>query len=164
MANIVIQAHVDALSTNEQAGLGGFTHAASFGNSTTNPLADSVNDEDIIFNLFTVPAGSVMVKWALVLSPAFSKTGDTAFNDTKFTFGDDNSTTRYLNGVQMNVNGTEVLYTYGNTAFVYTPGTYTLQVLIESMTAKKLSELNNGKAVLLFEIAPLQTAADAMQI
>lgn len=158
-----IQAYVRALSTNEQAGMGGFTHVAIFGPTTTNLLNDTVADDDITFNLFEAPAGSVMIKWALVLDPAFKDASDAAFNSTAFSFGDAGSASRFLNGVQTNENGTEVIYTYGNTAYVYTAASQ-LSVLLESMTAKKLSDIDVGKAVLFFQLNQLEDFANAAQI
>lgn len=166
MATTTIQAFVRALTTNEQAGNAGFTHIVTFGNATAgggiNALNDTVADEDIVFNLFKVQAGDIMVKAALIADPAFSDASDAAFNSTAFSFGDEDSAARFISAVQLNVNGTEVLWTYDNTVY----GPYTaekqLTVLIESMTAKKLSEIDTGRCVLLIHILRLPTLVKAV--
>jgi hypothetical protein len=162
MATTTIQAFVRPLTTNEQAGNSGFTHEAVFGPGTSNPLNDSVADEDIIFNLFKFAPGDVMVKAALIADPAFKNTADAAFNSTAFSFGDEDLGTRFISGVELNENGTEVLYTYDNTA--YGPYTAVKQatVLVESMAAKKLINLNVGRAILLIQVMRLTTLAKAV--
>jgi hypothetical protein len=156
------QAYVNVLTTNEQAANGGFTHMVTFvpgsgsaRHQSSNYLSDSTADEDMTFNLFKTKPGDVKVKAALVLDPALKDASDNAFNDTKFSFGDEDSNTRHINAVQTNENGTEVVYTYDNTAYLYT-AVKQLTVTIESMTAKKLSELDTGRAILLIQMLPLQ--------
>jgi hypothetical protein len=154
------QAKVRPLSTNEQAGNGGFTHEVTFGVGRDNLLSETTADADMTFNLFKTRAGDVIVKWALKLDPAFSDASDAAFNSVAFSFGDEDSGSRFLSAVQTNVNGTEVISTYGNTAYVYA-AVKQVNVLIESMTAKSLSDLDAGKAVLLFELTRLDTLTKA---
>lgn len=155
------QAYVRALSTNEQAGNAGFTHIVVFGPGTSNPLNESTNDADTTFNLFKTLPGDVMVKAALVLNPALKDASDGTFNDTAFSFGDEDDDNRHIVNVQTNENGTEVLYTFDNTAYTYTAAKQ-LTVLIESMTAKKLSDIDTGQAVLLIQILRLQTLSKAI--
>ena len=161
MATSTTQAYVRPLTTNEQAGNGGFTHEIAFGVGTNNLLSNTTADEDMTFNLFKVKAGDVIVKWALKLDPAFSDASDAAFNSVAFSFGDEDSGTRFLSGVQTNVNGTEVISTYGNTAYTYA-AVKQINVLIESMTAKSLSNIDAGKAVLMFELLRLETLTKAL--
>lgn len=159
MASSTFQAKVHTLSTNEQAAMSGMTHAIAFGPNTSNQLSDAVVAEDMVFNLFTPVVASVMVKWALICDPALSCSTDAAQNTTAVSFGDAGSATRFLSAVQVNLNGTPTLYTYGNTAYVYTTGSL-LSVLITSMSAKKLSSLDTGKVVLAFQLAPFKAMAD----
>lgn len=155
------QAIVRALSTNEQAGNGGFTHEVAFGPGQNNLLSETAADTDMVFNLFETLPGDVIVKWALILDPAMKDASDSALNDTNFSFGDEDSASRFLSAVETNENGTEVLYTYGNTAYLYTAAKQ-VSVLIESMTLKSLSNIDTGKAVLLFELLRLQTLEKAI--
>lgn len=156
------QAYVRALTTNEQAGNGGFTHEVTFGPGTSNPLAETTADTDTTFNLFKVIAGDVMVKAALILDPALSDASDAAFNSTAFSFGDEDDDDRFIDGVETNVNGTEVLHTYDNTAYGPYTATKQLTCLVESMTAKSLSNIDTGRLVLLIQILRLSTLAKAV--
>lgn len=157
------QAYVNPLSTNEQAGNGGFTHEIAFGVATRNLLSETVADTDMTFNLFKVKGGDIIVKAALIADPAFEDASDAAFNSVAFSFGDEDLGTRFISAVQLDRNGTEVLWTYDNTAY----GPYTavkqLNVLIESMTAKSLSNIDIGRAILLIQVLRLSTLTKAQQ-
>jgi hypothetical protein len=157
------QANINVLSTNEQAANGGFTHAVLFvpGSATarhqsSNYLSETTANTSMVFNLFKTKPGDVIVKWGLVLDPALKNSGDTAFNSTTFSFGDEDTATTYLNAVQTNENGTEVIYTYGNTAAVYT-AIKQLTATVNAMSGKSLSSLNTGRIILLIELLRLQT-------
>lgn len=155
------QALVRALTTNEQAGQAGFTHMAEFGPGSLNLLSETTANTSMVFNLFKTIAGDVIVKWALILDPALQDASDAAFNSVAFSFGDEDTATTYLNAVQTNVNGTEVVYTYGNTAAIYT-AVKQIKVTIASMSGKALSDIDAGKIVLLFEVLRLQTLSKAV--
>lgn len=159
MANITIQARVQSLSTNERAGHG-FTHKATFGPSGDNSFSTQTTAGDgIIFSILPAAnTGYVISKWAMILSPALSNSADAAFNDCAASFGDAGSATRYINAVQTNINGTEVLYTHGSTPNVYTSDSQ-IRFLIASMSAKALSDLNLGKITLLFHVVSLVSIA-----
>jgi len=157
------QAFVNVLTTNEQAGNGGFTHMLTFGpgsatarHQSSNYLSETTANTAMVFNLFNAKPGDVMVKAALIADPAFKDASDAAFNTTTFSFGDSGSATRHINAVELNENGTEVLYTFANTAYLYTALTQ-LTVTLGSQSGKKLSDIDVGRAALLIQILSLQT-------
>src|ERR1051325_6713423 len=66
----------------------------------------------MVFTLAGVVAGDHLIQAHLHLTTAFSDASDTAFNSVTLDFGDTNSATRFLSGVQIDVNGTEVIDSY----------------------------------------------------
>lgn len=121
----------------------GFTHKAIV---THVDVTESVADTDQTIALLSVAAGDVVEKAAYKLVTAFSDASDSAFNDTKVQVGDDGDTDRFIAATQVNVNGTEVLFASqaNTTAYVYTAAN-TVDLLVESMTAKSLSDLDAGE-------------------
>lgn len=154
------QIYLRPLTTNEQAGNAGFTHEVVFAAGTN--LTETTTNTAQTYNLFKTHAGDTIVKWALIADPAFKDASDAAFNSTAFSFGDEDSATRFLNAVQLNENGTEVLYTYGNTAYTYT-AVKQITCTIASMSAKALSDIDTGRAILLVELCRLETLTKALQ-
>lgn len=143
------QLNVRPLTTNEQAA-SGYTHEATI--KAIDDLTETTNNTDMVLNLFKTQAGDVMEKAALHFSPAFQDASDTAFNSTTFDFGDEDDTDRFFSGVEGNVNGTEVIDSFENTA--YGPYTSAKQILatVHSMSGKALSDLDLGRAIILFKL------------
>jgi co-chaperonin GroES (HSP10) len=121
----------------------GFTHKAIVNHLD---VTETVADTDQTIALLSVAAGDVVEKAAYKLVTAFSDASDSALNDTKVQVGDGVDPDRYIAATQVNVNGTEVLFASqaNTTAFVYTAAD-TVDLLVESMTAKSLSELDAGE-------------------
>lgn len=142
------QLNVRPLTTNEQAS-SGYTHEAVIKAGVD--LTETAADADMTFNLFKTKAGDVIEKMALHLAPAFKDASDSNFNDTQISVGDEDDDDRFIDGVQCNENGTEVIDTFENTAYKYAAEKQ-ITALVESMTAKKLSELDVGKAIILFKL------------
>jgi hypothetical protein len=92
----------------------------------------------------------------------FANSADTGLNTTTLSVGDNSSTTRYINAVELNKNGSTTYDTYYTTGFEYT-SLAQLQFTLGSMASKSLSSLNQGKFYVLFEIhqpgAPKQQQA-----
>ena len=137
------------LTTNEQAA-SGYTHEVTI--ECIKDLTDTVADEDMTFNLFKTQAGDVIEKAALHIIVPFEDASDAAFNDTKVSFGDEDDDNRFIANVQCNRNGTEVYDTFENTAYGPYTGVKQITALVEAMTAKKLSDLDLGKVVILFKL------------
>jgi hypothetical protein len=133
----------------------GFTHKAIV---THADLTLTTADADQTIALLSVAAGDVVEKAAYKLVTAFSDASDAAFNDTKVQVGDGTDTDEYIAATQVNVNGTEVLYAANvNTVpFAYTAAD-TVDLLVESMTAKSLSELDAGEIHIYLAVTKLSS-------
>lgn len=101
-------------------------------------------------------ASDQMIQAGLFLITPFANTADTAFNTNTGSFGDQNSATRFFNAVQLNLNGTFVPYSYyaPNNAFIYTAALLPqyLQFTLNSQSGKTISNLNQGKLYLAYEL------------
>lgn len=107
----------------------------------------------ITFTIGKVVAGDQLVQAHLHLTTAWAVSTDTAFNSITLDFGDTGSATRFLSGVQIDVNGTEVIDSYMDSGsdFIYTAGD-SLLVTLHSMAAKDLTNVNVGKLYLEFTL------------
>ena len=133
----------------------GFTHKIVV---THSDITESTADTDQTIALLSVAAGDVVEKAAYKLVTAFSDASDAAFNDTKVQVGDGGDTDRFIAATQVNVNGTEVLFAANanTTAYAYTAAD-TVDLLVESMTAKSLSELDAGEIHIYLAVTKLSS-------
>ena len=138
---------------NETKAATGFTHKAIV---THVDLTETTADTDQTIALLSVMAGDVVEKAAFQLVTAFSDASDAAFNDTQVQVGDGNDTDEYIAATQVNENGTEVLFAANvNTVpFAYTAAD-TVDLLVESMTAKSLSNLDAGEIHIYLAVTKL---------
>jgi hypothetical protein len=138
---------------NETKAATGFTHKAIV---THVDLTESTADTDQTIALLSVVAGDVVQKAAFQLVTAFSDASDAAFNDTQVQVGDGSDTDEYIAATQVNENGTEVLFAANvNTVpFAYTAAD-TVDLLVESMTAKSLSNLDAGEIHIYLAVTKL---------
>ena len=138
---------------NETKAATGFTHKAIV---THVDLTESDADTDQTIALLSVVAGDVVQKAAYKLVTAFSDASDAAFNDTQVQVGDGNDTDEYIAAAQVNENGTEVFFAANvNTVpFAYTAAD-TVDLLVESMTAKSLSNLDAGEIHIYLAVTKL---------
>jgi hypothetical protein len=130
---------VRPLSTNERAETPGFTHVAII---TANDLTQATAAAAQVFNLCGIKAGDIMYRAVGVPVVAFQNTLDGAFNSDTVSLGDTGSATRHLAATEANNAGP--LRVIGNTAFLYTAAD-TLQLTVNSMAAKSLSNINRGE-------------------
>ena len=133
----------------------GFTHKAIV---THVDITESTADTDQTIALLSVAAGDVVEKAAIKLVTPFKDASDSAFNDTKVQVGDGTDTDEYVAATQVNENGTEVLFAANvNTVpFAYTAAD-TVDLLVESMTAKSLSELDAGEIHIYLAVSKLSS-------
>jgi hypothetical protein len=133
----------------------GFTHKAIV---THVDITESTADTDQTIALLSVAAGDVVEKAAIKLVTPFKDASDSAFNDTKVQVGDGTDTDEYVAATQVNENGTEVLFAANvNTVpFAYTAAD-TVDLLVESMTAKSLSELDAGEIHIYLAVTKLSS-------
>jgi hypothetical protein len=131
----------------------GFTHKAIV---THVDLTEATADTDQTIPLLSVVAGDVVEKAAYKLVTAFKDASDAAFNDTKVQVGDGTDTDEYIAATQVNENGTEVLFAANvNTVpFAYTAAD-TVDLLVESMTAKSLSNIDAGEIHIYLSVTKL---------
>jgi hypothetical protein len=133
----------------------GFSHKAVV---THIDLTEATADTDQTIALLSVVAGDVVEKAAYKLVTPFSDASDAAFNDTKVQVGDGTDTDEYIAATQVNENGTEVLFAANvNTVpYAYTAAD-TVDLLVESMTAKSLSNLDAGEIHIYLAVTKLSS-------
>jgi hypothetical protein len=131
----------------------GYTHKSVV---THTDLTESTADTDQTIALLSVVAGDVVQKAAYKLVTAFSDASDAAFNDTKVQVGDGTANDEYIAAKQVNLNGTEVLFGAGESTVVYTAAD-TVDLLVESMTAKSLSNLDAGEIHIYLAVTKLSS-------
>lgn len=155
------------LSDQEAALNGGFTHMAvltpdSFLESAVAANA-ATNNTAVTFPLFTTKRGDYVPSGmgaAFILPTAFANTADAAFNDVQVKLGDANDDDGYVTAMQVNVNGTEVFQKFGGGALL--PVTYdsavVVNLIVASMSGKKLSDLNVGRMLILLRLVRIGQA------
>jgi hypothetical protein len=133
----------------------GFTHKAIVSHVD---LTEATADTDQTIALLSVAAGDVVEKAAIKLVTPFKDASDSAFNDTKVQVGDGTDTDEYVAATQVNENGTEVLFAANvNTVpFAYTAAD-TVDLLVESMAAKSLSDLDAGEIHIYLAVTKLSS-------
>lgn len=141
------------LTNEEAAHTGGASHRLDF--TYKDIPAGIANNTSYAFNtpalgMPAIPASCIVKRVQLHLTVPLENTADAAFNDTKISLGDNGSATRYLNAVQANVNGTEVIDTFPGATEnnVYTSADQ-LILTLGSMTAKSISNINKGQFYIL---------------
>jgi hypothetical protein len=131
----------------------GFTHQVVV---THTDLTESTVDTDQTIALLSVVAGDVVEKAAFKLVTAFEDASDAAFNDTNVSVGDGGDTDRFIASTEVNENGTEVDFAANanTTAYAYTAAD-TVDLLVESMTAKSLSNIDAGEIHIYLAVTKL---------
>jgi hypothetical protein len=146
------------LTNEEKTSTGGFTHRLDMTFEDI-PAGVAVNTA---YTWSTAPlpavaAGDIIKRTLVYLTTPFKASGDAAFNSTTISVGDTGSATKYVNAVQINENGTEVITSFPGTENQIYTAAGQLQIQFGSMAAKTLSNLNVGKLYVLFAV---QRAAD----
>jgi hypothetical protein len=131
----------------------GFTHQVVV---THTDLTESTADTDQTIALLSVVAGDVVEKAAFKLVTAFEDASDAAFNDTNVSVGDGGDTDRFIASTEVNENGTEVDFAANanTTAYAYTEAD-TVDLLVESMNAKSLSNIDAGEIHIYLAVTKL---------
>lgn len=113
-------------------------------------LTEASADTDQVIALWTVPIGIYVADLIAVLITAFEDESDAALNDTKLQLGDGADPNRFVEAFQVNLNGTEVFHGpfLLNKPHLYTAAD-TIDLLVESMTAKSLVNIDKGEVVIL---------------
>jgi hypothetical protein len=122
----------------------GFTHKAIV---THVDLTESTADTDQTLSLLALAAGDVVTTAAIKLVTPFEDASDEDLDDTKVQLGDSDDDDEYVAATQVNENDTVVDFVAAAPASV--PLAYTaanaVELLVESMTAKSLSNIDTGE-------------------
>lgn len=143
---------VYALNDNERAATG-FTHRI---NITHEDLTETTANTAQTIAIFTVSAGDVVNDAALAVTTPFEDASDNAFNTTTVQVGDGDDTDQYIASTEVNVNGTEVKYMAcaADAQLAYTAAD-TVDILVGSMAAKSLSNIDVGELDVFLSVIPL---------
>jgi len=135
------------------------THALRI---THEHLTETTADTDQTLTI-AVAAGDLFAVSCAKLKTPFEDASDAAFDSTQITIGDGDDVDRYVAQTELNENGTEIDYIAGaaaqNGGHVYLAAD-TVDILIESMTAKSLSDLDAGEIWIYYRHVPLTRAPE----
>jgi hypothetical protein len=145
---------ISPLSKQAQAALGA-THEVRI---TYADLTETTADTDQTLTI-AVADGDLFAVVAMALVTPFKDASDAALNDTKITVGDGGDADRFLVVTQINENGTEIDYLAGAVAGYAYNTADTVDILIESMTGKSLSDIDTGELVLFVKFLSLADTA-----
>lgn len=142
------------LTNEEKTASGGFTHRLDF--SYRDIPAGIANNTAKTWGAGYLPAlraSDFVAKTELHLTTAFEDASDSAFNSSTISFGDTTTATRFVNASEANKNGTEVLNVVPGavTNAIYTAAGQ-LQLTLNAMANKTVSDLDVGQAYILVEI------------
>lgn len=127
----------------------GATHVFEF---THKDLTETTANTAQTLDILTVGAGYLVECVSYALKTDFQDASDAAFNTTAITVGDSGDADRLLTSTEMNVNGTEVDAKAG-TGTVFAPAIdTTIQVTVNAMSAKSLSNIDAGKAHIYLKV------------
>jgi len=152
--------------TNEEKAATGFTHRIDFSYQDIPP--GIANNTSQVFAAAGSPAGwvgcpafkasDILRRVELHLTTPFENTADANFNATTLSLGDASSATRFISASETNKNGTEVIDVMpGASANFINTAAAQLQITLNSMAAKSISNLNKGQLYILLDV---QRAAD----
>jgi hypothetical protein len=143
-----------SITNEEKTSSGGFTHRLDF--SYRDIAAGIASNTATTYGagfLAALPAHTFVAKTELHLTTPFKDASDSALNSTTISFGDTTTATRFINASEANENGTEVIDVVPGavTNAIYSAAGQ-LQLTINSMTNKVISNLDVGQAYILCEI------------
>ena len=139
----------------------GYTHIVEL---THEDLTEATADTDQTIQAISVKAGQAVTQCGFFLETPFEDASDAALNDTKISVGD-TDTDRFLTATQVNKNGTEVIHSITANAVDTLPYAFpaddTIDITVESMSAKSLVNIDTGKVFIGLRIVDLVALADA---
>lgn len=133
----------------------GFTHKSVV---THTDLTESTADTDQTIALLSVVAGDVVEKAAYKLVTPFEDASDAGFDTTGVSVGDGEDTDRFIASTEVNENDNEIDFAANanTTAYAYTAAD-TVDLLVESMSAKSLSDLDAGEIHIYLAVTKLSS-------
>jgi len=130
----------------ERVGAFGASHVAII---THEDLTETTADTDQVINIYTVADDiSASITHAKVVD-TFADLSDDDLNDTQMSAGDDDDADGFITAFQVNANGTAALVASRDGAYTdfmvdYAAANH-LEVLVESMAGKSLSNIDAGE-------------------
>lgn len=123
---------------------------------TSDDLTETTANTAQVFEVLSVKAGSLVTSVAAYLETDFADASDSGFNSTAITVGDGSDPDRFLASMQVNTNGTEVDAKGGanTTPYAYTASD-TIDITVNSMSAKSLSDIDTGELIVLVGLVEL---------
>lgn len=147
------------LTTNEQAGNAGFTHVATI---SANNLTTTTNNTAQTFTLAALKAGDIVLKTAWALKSAFKDASDVAYNTDTLSVGDTaTGVAAHIAAIEVNENGTEVLFGFNNTAVLYLAAD-SLTATFNSQSGKNLNNIDVGEVTIFVQLLRLTNLRDAV--
>ena len=150
-----------SFTNEEKTSSGGFTHRLDFSyRDITAGIANNTAKTWGVGFLPALPISTFVAKTELHLTVPFQDLSDAAFNSSTISFGDTTTATRFVNASEANLNGTEVLNVVPGavTNAIYTAAGQ-LQLTLNAMANKTVSDLDKGQAYILVEIHSAHDAA-----
>jgi len=125
---------------------------------THEDLTETTANTAQTFEALTVKAGSLVKDAAIYLVTPFKDASDTGFNSNTVTVGDGSDVDRFIAATQVNENGTEVdaKGSANTTPYAYT-GADTIDIVVNSMSAKSLSDIDTGELRVLLNLVELSS-------
>lgn len=124
---------------------------------THEDLTETTANTAQVFTPITTKDGTVARLVAMKLITALADASDAAFNSCTTTSGDGGDVDRFLVATQLNVNGTEITTAAGVAALYAYTGADTIDITINSMSAKSLSDIDTGEVHYYYEVRDLPT-------
>lgn len=144
---------IEALGTQEVAARDGATHRIII---THEDLTEAVADTDQVIQLKDALAGQVAEVVGMKLVTSFEDESDAAFNSILLSIGETGGDVDYyMTATQVNENGAEVDYKLGTGSKKVYLADDTLDLLVESMAAKSLVNIDKGEAHILVKVYDL---------
>jgi hypothetical protein len=152
-----------SITNEEKTSSGGFTHRIDFSyRDITAAIANNTAKTWGAGFLPALAASDIVFKTELHLTTPFQDASDAAFNSSTISFGDTTTATRFINASEANLNGTEVIDVEPGAVqnAIYTAAGQ-LQLTLNAMANKSVSDLDVGQAYILVEI---HRAADPARV
>lgn len=107
-------------------------------------LTETTADTDQTLTVAVADGDLVAVVAAKLVTP-FEDASDADLDDTQVTVGDGGDADRFLTATQVNANGTEIDYKEGAVSGYAYNAADTVDILVESMSGKSLSNIDTGE-------------------
>jgi len=140
---------LEALGTQERAARSGATHVitivASDLTNTTAAASQTIELKDALAGQFVKGIGMKLVT-------PFHDASDSTFNSVTVAVGDGSDTDRFITATQVNANGTSVAHKAPTTTVRAYLATDTIDAIVTSMSAKKLSDIDVGELQIFVKV------------